>query len=167
MSFVNRLSLGTIAVFLMGTAFHFMVGWLGSSAPAALFFPANESVAEHLKMLSTAAVLWMAADFFIAGRATRRRFFPARALSLPAVLILILVVHYFLKGAFGFEHVLADIATFFAACLLYQYWAMKLEQNEAFPMPPAAVGVAILVAIVALFAVFTAYPPGVPMYRVE
>ncbi len=167
MSFINRLSLGTIAVFLLGTALHFMVDWLGSPMAAGLFYPVNESVAEHLKMLSTAAVLWMAADFFIAGRAARVRFFSARALSLPAALLLILTVHYLLKGAFGFHHVLVDIVSFFAACLLYQYWAMKLEQNVTLKLPPNAVGIAILAAIVALLAVFTVYPPGVPMYRVE
>jgi hypothetical protein len=160
----KRLIIGSIAIFLLGSAFHFLFDMLGRSVIAAPFFAVNESIWEHMKLLSTAALVWLTADYFLADKAVRPSFFAARAISLPASLLVIPVVYYFLKGAFGIENTVVDIALFLVASALYQYIAMRMENCCAALSKHNIEGLIVLCAIFLLFAVFTFLPPHVPLF---
>lgn len=160
----KRFLIGTAAVFLLGSGVHFLYDALGRSVLAAPISPVNESVWEHLKLLTTAAALWMIADWFLADKALRPRFFAARALALPLGLLFIPAVYYLLKEGFGVESLAVDILNFFAATALYQYLALRFEKNatlDKWDVP----GLAVISAIVVLFAVLTFLPPHVPIFQ--
>jgi len=161
---MRRFIIGTVAVFLLGSAFHFLFDALGRSVLAAPFFAVNESVWEHLKLLSTAAILWMAADFFLAEKSLRPRFFAARAVALPIALLLIPALFYFMKEGFGVESLPVDIGNFLVACIAYEVIAMRLEARHPAIAKWNAVGIAVLIGIFALFVVFTFMPPHLPLF---
>jgi hypothetical protein len=160
----KRFLIGTAAIFLLGSGIHFLYDALGGAVSVAPFSPVNESVWEHLKLLSTAATVWMIADWFLADKTLRPRFFAARALALPLGLLFMPAVYYLLKGGFGVESLVVDILNFFAATALYQYLALRLEKNPALEKWDVA-GLAVISAIIVLFAVLTFLPPHVPIFQ--
>lgn len=164
MSTKKRLVLGSIAIFILGSAFHFLFDLLGRFILAAPFFAVNESIWEHMKLLSSAALVWLAADYFLADKAARPCFFAVRAVSLPMAILIIPVVYYFLRGAFGIENFFVDITLFLIASVVYQHVAMRLEGNTAYSKYNAA-GIAVLCAVFLLFAVFTFLPPHAPLFQ--
>lgn len=160
----KRFLIGTGAIFLLGSGIHFLYDALGQSVLVAPISPVNESVWEHLKLLSTAAALWMIADWFLADKSARPGFFAARAIALPLGLVFIPAVYYLLKGGFGAEGLAIDILNFFAATALYQYVALRLEKKPALAKWDAA-GLAVIAAIILLFAVLTFLPPHLPIFQ--
>jgi hypothetical protein len=160
-----RFAIGTLAVFLLGSAFHFLFEALGRSVLAAPFFAVNESVWEHMKLLSTAALVWMIADYFMSEKALLLRFFAARAAALPAALLFIPFVFYFLKEGFGVENLIVDIGNFLAASALYQWIALRLEANHPALEKWNIAGAAVLTGIFLLFAIFTFLPPHLPLFQ--
>ena len=161
----SRLLIGSAAVFLLGSAFHFLYALLGRSPIAAIFFAANESVWEHMKLLSTAALVWMIADWFLAGSEARNRFFPARAAALPPALLAIPLLFYFFEGAFGVESLAADIGIFLIAAVGYQWLALRLEQRLLSSKRNQIIGIAAITAILLLFAALTFLPPHLPIFQ--
>ena len=160
----KRFILGALCIFLLGSAFHYLYDLLGGSILAAPFFAVNESIWEHMKLLSTAAFVWMAADFFLSEKYLRPRFCAARAVALPAALLSIPLLYYFIKGAFGIENVVVDISLFLVASILYQYIALRLEGRSAWFLKHNKASILTLCFIFLLFAIFTFLPPHLPLF---
>ncbi len=156
--------MGFIAIFLLGSAFHFLYDLLGKSPIAAMFFATNESVWEHMKLLNTAALLWMAIDWRISGIEGRTRFFQARALSLPLSLLIIPAAFYLFKEAFQLENVILSIAILAASSFLYQWLAQRLERSLLASRARRVLAILALTAIFLLFAAFTFYPPHLSLF---
>jgi hypothetical protein len=161
----KRFILGSLAIFLIGSAFHFLFEALGGSVFAAPFFAVNESVWEHMKLLSTAGIVWMAADYFLAEKSLRPRFFAARAVALPIALLLIPALFYLLKDGFGIESLPVDIGNFLIACIVYETIAMRMEIRHPAIAKWNIAGIALIAGIFALFAVFTFLPPHAPIFQ--
>ncbi len=160
----NRLVLSSVVIFLLGSAFHFLYKLLGNSPVAAVLFAVNESVWEHMKLLSTAALLWMVVDWRISGIESRTRFFQARALSLPLSLLLIPAAYYLFKEAFQLENVILSIAILAASSFLYQWLAQRLERSLLASRNRRVLAILALTAIFLLFSAFTFYPPHLPLF---
>ena len=56
--------ISTISIFLLCFLFHFIYEWLPSSITA-IFFPVNESIWEHMKLLFSAIIFYGIIDFII------------------------------------------------------------------------------------------------------
>lgn len=160
----KRLYFGILAVFLLGSGFHFTYELLGKSVLAAPFFAVNESIWEHMKLLSTSALVWMIVDYNLADSMLRTRFFAARALALPPSLLLMPMIFYFLKYGFGIENLFVDILNFLIVSAAYQILAMRFETRPAFARLNGA-GIAVLALVFLLFAVFTFLPPHLPLFQ--
>jgi hypothetical protein len=161
----KRLILAAAGIFLLGCTFHYLYDLLGHSVLAAPFFAVNESIWEHMKLLSTAVLIWMAVDYFLSDKSMRPCFFAVRAVALPIALVFIPLVFYFLKGAFDLESVFVDIALFFAACILYQSIAMHLEVKCAVLLKHPWAGILALSIVFLIFVVFTFIPPHLPLFK--
>lgn len=159
----KRFFTGTLAVVLLGSAFHFLYDALGQSALAAPFFAVNESVWEHMKLLAMAAFLWMIVDFFWADRSVRIRFCAPRAVGLLVGLITIPMLYYFMKGAFGVDSLVVDIGIFVIAAALFEAISLKGEQTVQCVHSNIG-GSILLTAIFIVFVVFTFFPPHAPLF---
>lgn len=165
MSQRKRFFLGTLVIFLLGSGFHFFYDLFGKSILAAPFFPVNESVWEHMKLLSTAALVWLAADFFLAEKRLRPGFFAARASAMPLALLLMPMIYYLLKSGFGVENLFVDIANFLVVAAAYQFLATRFEACCDEISRFNAAGVAVLAVLLLLYAAMTFLPPHLPIFQ--
>lgn len=160
----KRLFAGAAAVVLLGCSFHFLYDLFEQSPVAAVFFAVNESVWEHMKLLNTAALAWMAADWSFADRQARLRYFIARAAALPAAILTIPLLFYFFQGAFGIENLALDMVIFLFSVLFYHWFALQLEKKCLASARNQMIGIAVLAGIFLLFAVFSFLPPHLSIF---
>ncbi len=160
---VKRWIWGFLFVGVLGILFHFTYDWLGQTVVAGLFFPVNESIWEHLKLLYFPVALWWIVEGFVGKK--KPRFFASRVWALSWALLFIPVAHYTYSGIVGQRFSWADIGIFFVADLLYFLLVGKFSSKEK----EESEGENILAAIVFLvwmfaFFVFTFFPPNLGIF---
>jgi hypothetical protein len=131
---------------------------------AALIFPTNESVWEHLKLLFFPALLWWIAEWFFYGKKTPR-FFAVKVWSLVTALAFIIVLYYTYVGVVGSDSLVIDIAIFELAVALY----FRLSYLQFLKSRPETEGENILASIVFLtvlfsFLIFSFFPPSIGLF---
>lgn len=161
----RQILLGVPVLFAAGAAFHFLYGLSGGALLVGLLAPVNESVWEHLKLALWPQTLWWTAGYVLCARrqAADAAAWCAAALgALVATGCAMLLLFYFYTGAFGVELLWADIALFFLAVLLGQWAGLRLYQRGS--GVSALVPLALLAALLVVFAVFTLVPPDLPLF---
>lgn len=155
---------GFLFVGVLGTLFHFVYDFLGQNWVAGIFFPLNESIWEHLKLLFLPVVLWWFAEWFWGKR--QPCFFPIRMRALVYALGAIPVLYYTYSGIIGRRFSAVDIGIFFVADALY-FWLVhrfsrdKTEESEG----ETLWYLLIFLVLVFSFAVFTFFPPDLAFFR--
>jgi hypothetical protein len=148
---------GIAVIFLLGAAFHFTFAWLGSHPAAAVFFPVNESIFEHLKMTFWPTMIWAAISYnFIKNKANN--FVTAKAAAviiMPAVVVIL----YYLYTAFTGENTLVDILIFLVAVAVGQYINSLIMTAKPWSGRWSAISAGVILVLAALYAFFTFYPP--------
>ena len=161
---VKRWIWGFSFVGILGVLFHFTYDWLGQNAAAGLFFPINESIWEHLKLLYFPVVLWWVVEWSIGGK--KERFFAPRVWALSLALLFIPVAHYTYSGVLGQRYSWVDISLFFVADLLYFVLTDCFSSGDKDESEGENL-LAIVVFLVWLFAffLFTFLPPALALFR--
>lgn len=145
-----------------GNLLHFVYDWTGSSVAAALFSAVNESTWEHMKLLAVPWILWTAVTCIVQ---RGLRCAGPRAAGLLAGLALIPAVFYTYTGIIGRSVDVVNVLLFQAAVLLAYWVSRSLQKRGALTAPVwQAAGAAVQVGIAALFAVWTASPPDLPLF---
>ncbi len=152
---------GLLLTLIAGNLLHFVYGWSGSSPVAAAFSAVNESTWEHMKLLAVPWIAWSLAEAVSGGGAA---LFP-RALGLLAGLIAIPAAFYTYSGATGQAHHLVNILIFQLSVLLafaVSRWARESKrfQGGAWRL----LGLAVLLAVGALFLRWTYRAPDLPLF---
>ena len=162
----QQILLGIPVLFLLGFAVHFLYELSGRQMLVGFFAPVNESVWEHLKLVLWPMLLWWAVYYI---RVAQRREIDASAWFMGAFLALIsaqssiVLLFYFLQGAFGVESVIADIIIFFLAVLLGQ--CVGLRQYHRGSSVSWMVPLLLIMGLLVLSIVFTLVPPDAPLFR--
>ena len=152
---------GFVFTSLMGILLHYFYELTGKSPLAAVISGVNESTWEHMKLL-----------FFplLAAALIQSRYFKSCCfwwIKLGGALLglfLIPALFYTTNGAFGKTPDWFNISTFFiaaAAVFFAEYRLFKGEKHCKNQWIPIAVFIALAVA----FAVFTFYPPALPLFK--
>ena len=153
---------GMLVTLLLGNGLHFLYDWTGQAGWASYISAVNESTWEHMKLLAVPWILWTAVTCIV-----RRGLSCAgpRAAGLLAGLALIPAVFYTYTGILGRSIDVVNVLLFQAAVLL-AYWVSRTLQKRGALTAPAwqAAGAAVQIAIAALFAVWTASPPELPLF---
>ncbi|PKM74187.1 MAG: hypothetical protein CVU91_03845 [Firmicutes bacterium HGW-Firmicutes-16] len=165
MKLKNTQIVGFIITIVIGTALHFTYKWSGENAIVGAFSAVNESVWEHLKLLSVPMLLLGVAEYFIYGR-KKDNFVPVRLLSILLGMALIITVFYTYSGIIG-EHIpIVDIILFFVAAFVsYRYSYKMLQTNKytsRFSRTLAILGVILLIACIIIF---TFVSPHLGLFR--
>ena len=93
MKFIKLKIIDTIAIFLLCFLTHNLYKWLPNSL-FSIFFPVNESIWEHMKMLFTTILIWGIIDyFFIKNHKVIVSSFISAIISIPIYLTLFLPWH--------------------------------------------------------------------------
>ncbi len=148
---------------VVGTAWHFVYAWTGRNALVGLVAPVNESVWEHTKLLVVPLLAWTAVEAFVLSDGRRLAF--AKAASLPAGALFIVVFFYTYTGALGIESVAVDIASFVVAVLGTQWLSFRLLSRRRDAPLPTIASVTLLCAFALAYVPLTLAPPHVPLFR--
>jgi len=162
---VKWLIFGVPIIFLVSALLHFVYEWTGNIKAVGLFFPINESVWEHLKLLVLPIIIWWAAFYFVKGKALKldkNRWFFGCLTSLLASMLFMLAFFYTYTTAFGVEKLALDIIDTFLSILFGQLLGTHIYKrtkgiNWIF-------SVVVLAFIVAVFVIFTVSPPDLPIF---
>lgn len=152
-------------LFIAGSLFHFLYELSGSSGIVALIAAVNESVWEHLKMVLLPVILFWSVYYVVKRKKysiDKNKWFTSALASLLTALISMPMIYYFYTEAFGVELLAVDILILFLALLFGQLLGLHFyKHSKAIRWQTA---VTILILIIALFMVFTYYPPKIPLF---
>lgn len=155
--------LGFTSVSLMGTIWHFVYEWSGQYTPVGLICPVNESPWEHLKLLWFPYLLWCLLTF------KKEKIIPVawarHGISALTGTLVLTVSFYTYSGILGKNLMAADILCFIisvASTFLTEHLLRKNNRLQAKSAQTA--GILLILAISALFGLFTFYPPRIPWF---
>lgn len=159
--------IGIVFTILCGSLLHFVYGWSGGCTALAFIAPVNESVFEHLKLLFTPYLLWTIVEIGRFG-APVKEIVPAKAFSVLAGMLIIVVGFYLYTAICGHHFLWADIGLFvLAVCcsFLLDGW-LRIQDFEQSPVF-AVSGSLLLVALAVCTVIFTFWPPKAGMFVSE
>ncbi len=157
---------GIPILFLIGAALHFLYNLTGEAAAVGLISPVNESIWEHLKLVLLPVMLWWVLYYYAKGdeyKINKSRWFGASLFALITALITIPLLYYFYTGAFGFDSLAVDVSLLFFALLFGQLIGLHYYRYGKGIRPSKVI--LIFALIFAVFAIFTFFPPELPIFR--
>ena len=159
--FLSQLA-GFVFVSVAGVLLHFLYDVSGASPVAAVFSGVNESTWEHMKLLYFPMLFYALAESKYLGKSIEQ-FWCVKLKGTLLGLIMIPVLFYTIRGVFGDTPDWVNISTFFiAAAVAFIYETKALKNDEGKCMGKTAF--LLLLAVGALFAVFTFFPPEIPLF---
>lgn len=152
-------------VLLAGSLLHFVFDWSGQIPAVGLISPVNESTWEHLKLLFY-PMLAVAAVQYIFGGNRRKDLWFGKAMGILAGCGAIVIIFYSYTGIVGRNFLAADILVFalgVVVAFLTDYYILSSEKYQNLCCKYA--GCLLLLFTLALFFVFTVYPPQIALFQ--
>ena len=148
---------------LFGTLLHFLYDWLGDAVWLAPFSGVNESTWEHMKLLFWPMLLFaIVQSFFFRDR---EDYWCVKLCGILLGILLIPILFYTYNGALGKSPDFINIVIFFiSAAAAYLLEAQLFRKPKRACLPPW-LALCLLVAIAALFALFTFLAPEIGIFR--
>jgi len=170
MSKVNGKSLlvyeliGMMFIILLGSALHFTFEISGKSPLVGVFSAVNECVWEHLKLAFWPALLYMFIEYAPLKKSANNFLF-AKTAGACSMIVLIPIVFYSYTAVAGESIFVIDISTFVVAVVIGQLLSFKLLSYKKLSENYNRISIILLVLLVLAFALFTFYPPQLPIFR--
>lgn len=145
-------------IFVLCFPFHFMYDFF-SNTLFSIFFPVNESVFEHMKILFSAIIFYGLIDYFILKffKQNRNNFlvslFVSASASIPIFLIIYLPFYYLIG-----ENMILNIGVLFIAIVISQiisYFILMANNFKKLNM----ISVIGIILVYIIFGLLTYYPP--------
>ena len=156
----------TAGAFGLGFLWHFLfeitskVGFIG------IFAPVNESTWEHLKVLYFPFVISMILEYFLYGKEAYN-FFSSKLIGITAGMLFTIAGFYTAVGAFGINNMAVNIGIYTGALVmtyLVSYFRM-LKTPRLAGGGYESLAIVILAVYLIFFAIFTYFPPRIPLFR--
>ncbi|MDD5190812.1 MAG: DUF6512 family protein [Dehalococcoidales bacterium] len=154
---------GIAVISTVGSLLHFTFAWLGKLAFVGIFAAVNESVWEHLKIAFWPMFIYAIIEYGVL-KNSRRNFWFAKSIGIFAVPIIIVVIFYSYTAVIGHEILAVDISSFIVAIALGQIISRKIIAGKQTPGWLNYAGIALILLYAISFAVFTFYPPHLPLF---
>jgi len=170
MSKVNGKSLlvyeliGMMFIILLGSALHFTFEISGKSPLVGVFSAVNECVWEHLKLAFWPALLYMFIEYAPLKKPANNFLF-AKTAGACLMIVLIPIVFYSYTAVTGESIFAIDISTFVVAVVIGQLLSFKLLSYKKLSENYNRISIILLVLLALAFALFTFYPPQLPIFR--
>ncbi len=156
--------IGFVFTSIGGTIAHFLYELSGYNEIIGLFCSVNESVWEHLKLLFFPFMLYAVFEYFILSKP--KGFFGAKLIAILAGMAVTVGIYYIYNGAVGSSPDWLNIASFFigvGVAYLTGYAIIKNKKEAS--AAGEIISVILIIAIGASFALFTIYPPFIPLFE--
>ena len=154
---------GFLGVSVAGVLLHFLYDWTGGFPLAGLISAVNESIWEHMKLLYVPLVVFALIEGRVFG-AEYPAFWCVKAAGTLIGILTIPLLFYTYTGALGVTADWFNILIFFLSAAVALITETHLLERGSLPCRPA-VGKAVLLLLAVLFAVFTFFPPQIPLFR--
>lgn len=154
---------GFIGVSVSGVLLHFLYDWTGGFPLAGLISAVNESIWEHMKLLYVPLAIFA----LVEGRVFAEEspaFWCVKAVGTLIGLVTIPTLFYTYTGALGVTADWFNILIFFLSAAVALITETHLLERESLPCRPW-LGKAVLILLGVLFAVFTFFPPTIPLFQ--
>jgi hypothetical protein len=119
-----------IGIFLLSFLFHQLYVWLPNKF-FSVFFPVNESIWEHLKMIFTTITFWMIIEYTLLSNIKHNNFTLASLVSNISTIIIFLIIFLPLYNYFG-DNLIITLIIYLIAIILGQlisYYILNLTTN--------------------------------------
>lgn len=157
---------GFAFVSIVGTLWHFIYQWTGDNRLVALVCPVNESPWEHLKLLWFPFLLWCLINL----HSTKGQSGAWARHCVGAVTGIGVITAFFFtyKGIIGRDVMALDIISFILG-VGSAFWidAVLTRNGKLQGKSAQTAGIFLLLAVSALFMLFTFYPPKIPWFLDE
>lgn len=154
---------GIIFTLIAGTILHFVYQWSGNNSIVGLFSPVNESVWEHLKLLYYPMSIWIFVGYFKYAKGNPN-FFLSALVGLIFGLITIPLLFYILQGLLGKSMLLIDLAIYIVGVALSFLTMRFIFVNYNLRIISVKAGIILWELFFVLFALFTVFPPTLPIF---
>lgn len=148
---------------LLGTLLHFSYEWLNEASWIAPFSGVNESTWEHMKLLFWPMLFYALFErlFF----RSHENFWCIKLRGTLLGLVLIPVLFYTYNGAIGKSPDWLNIAIFFVSAAAAYLLETRLFRKETLRCAAPRLALTLLLAIGALFVLFTFRPPEIGLFK--
>lgn len=158
--------LSAAVAFGLASVFHFVYNWLDGNFFAGLFFPVNESVFEHLKLIFyPLAISWFLLYRMIdlPEHLNKYQIFTGIFISTWMCMWFVLSICYILSGGFSLENEIINIASLLIGMVIVQFLTCHILVRCNVPNWIGITCVFLLLFTGIVFAYFTLYPLNIPI----
>ena len=159
-----------IATILLGVLAHFAYDVLANSFLVGLFFPVNESIWEHLKLVLVPFTIFGLIYSFIFKniKSITNNFWYYIATTIIISMLIIPISHYTYKGIFKAVPDFVNILIYIISIIIsfyYLYKKISMEYISPSPKNKNSTGILVICILYLLFIIFTIYPPKLELFR--
>ena len=151
---------------LMGTVSHFVYNWSGKNWFLGLFFPVNESIWEHLKLIFFPALAYFILEYFSINKKPEN-YIPAAISGVFCGVISIMVLYYTISGIIGKSVDFINILIYFTAVIITIYKREKIiAKSEEYSSKIIKTILTITIISAFLFMFWSHNPPMLGIFKV-
>lgn len=155
---------GFFLIFSLGALMHFLYVWSGESTLAAILFPVNESVWEHLKLVFLPSVGLLFLELIFCRRVSPRSLVTGKTAGIYLMCAIIVGGFYFYT-LFLEENLSIDIFLMALAILAGQLTSYKIAKSGRTGRAAATLSVVLLIVLWLAFLIFTFTPPRLDLFE--
>ena len=151
--------IGIISIFLLTVLYHFLYDWLPNPV-FSIFFPVNESIWEHMKLLYSGIISWGIIEYIILNKKKIKynnfwyQLFITAFTSIPLYLIIFLPLY----NIFG-ENMVISIGILIIVIILEQILSYYLLKKKTKRPLIDKISIVLLILFYFVFINFTYFPP--------
>ena len=151
--------------FLLASLFHFAYDFFGQGLIFSFFFPTNESVWEHLKLLFYPMLIAAIIEFFFV-KEIANNYIEAKTIGIFASICITTITFFTYTGIIGTNFLLIDILIFIFSIILGEWIAYKIMKKEEQSTTLTKILSGIIVGFLLIcFIVCTYCPPEVNFFK--
>jgi len=154
---------GAVVCFGAACLLHFAWEWSGRYLPVAIFASVNESVWEHLKILSWSFLFWSIAEYCIL-RPDVHRLIIARTAGILLICALTVCFFFIYSGILGHSVIWVDITSAFLWLLAGELLSIRVLNSPAPIENYWLVSLGLLTLIVVMLLCFTVSAPHIGLF---
>lgn len=149
--------LSVFAIFLLCFITHFLYNWFPNTV-FSIFFPVNESIWEHMKMMTSSILIWSVLEYFFYKkfRVNHNNFalsvFIELVLSIVIFLIIYLPIYHFTGSIFILNLIVLFISIYFVNVLSYYILMLR-------PLHKEIIGIIGIILLYIIMGILTYNPP--------
>ena len=163
----NYILLGIPFIFILACLFHFMYEATGKTIVSAIFFPVNESIFEHLKLvLYPTIIYWIVLYLFIKGnyKIPFKKWLIGLCFSIVSSIVSILFFYYVFKSAFNISSLFWHIIIVLISAIIGQIIGLHVFNNIKYNSLKFLICLIIIATLVIIFTKYTFFPPHLPLF---